>query len=63
MSERVTQEDQGALTAILCRYAANGARDELLELVARHRIAAEQRGKLEGARLAIEAAASNPSLR
>lgn len=30
--------------------------------VARHRIAAEQRGKLEGARLALEAAASRADL-
>jgi len=35
---------------------AMGDADSVIQAFARHRIAAEQRGKIEGARLAIEAA-------
>ena len=49
----VTQEDrEAAEDAITCTTLRG---EELAYEFARHRIAAEQRGKLEGARLALEA--------
>lgn len=59
----VTPEDRKAAAAVLGGAAPDGLlegrKDDLsiVQAFARHRIAAEQRGKLEGARLAIEAAA------
>lgn len=55
----VHQEDRGAAErlAIGQPFSCFDCADELAQAFARHRIAAEQRGKLEGARLAIEASA------
>ena len=63
----VTQEDRAAaagygravciFTRLECREIIAGRNDDctVIQAFARHRIAAEQRGKIEGARLAIEA--------
>ena len=48
----VTQEDRGIVDHA---WLSTHEKAALARHVARHRIAAEQRGKLEGARLAIEA--------
>lgn len=55
----VTDEDrrEAERLAIGQPFSCFDCADELAQAFARHRIAAEQRGKLEGARLAIEAAA------
>lgn len=50
--DEVTQEDKEAALKV----GPTRGWVETYEAFARHRIAAEQRGKLEGARLAIEAA-------
>lgn len=56
----VTDEDRAAAKQHQQRFLTEGASETSLlwEAFARHRIAAEQRGKLEGARLALEAAAN-----
>lgn len=61
----VTQEDRGAAIEALNEaerqrsFGGNGTvLSNVCQIIARHRIAAEQRGKLEGARLALEAAAT-----
>ena len=58
----VTQEDRGAAIEALNEaerqrsFGGNGTvLSNVCQIIARHRIAAEQRGKLEGARLALEA--------
>ena len=51
----VTQEDRDIVDHA---WLSTHEKAALARHVARHRIAAEQRGKLEGARLAIEAAAT-----
>lgn len=55
----VTDTDREAAKQHQQRFLTEAASETSLlwEAFARHRIAAEQRGKLEGARLAIEAAA------
>lgn len=66
----VTQEDREAAAIIYQRFRdydyagwildgtnAMGDADSVIQAFACHRIAAEQRGKLEGARLTLEAAA------
>lgn len=47
----------GIFTRLECREIIAGSNDDcsVIQAFARHRIAAEQRGKLEGARLVIEA--------
>lgn len=59
----VTQEDREAAIEALNEaerqrsFGGNGTvLSNVCQIIARHRIAAEQRGKLEGARLALEAA-------
>ena len=51
----VTQEDRDIVDHA---WLSTHEKAALARHVARHRIAAEQRGKLEGARLALEAAAT-----
>lgn len=62
----VTQEDRGAAIKALNEaerqrsFGGNGTvLSNVCQIIARHRIAAEQRAKLEGARLALEAAAKD----
>lgn len=55
----VTQEDRDAAFDTGLRLTKREW-IEVYEAFARHRIAAEQRGKIEGARLALEAAAKKP---
>ena len=57
----VTQEDYDAAQVYADMYSESECyspsyHQRIAEAFARHRIAAEQRGKIEGARLAIEAA-------
>lgn len=73
---KITQADREAAAAFYGTWGATkgwqhleepirkGLVDDnaLVQAFARHRIAAEQRGKLEGARLALEAAASRADL-
>lgn len=59
----VTSEDWDAAQIYADLYSGSecykpGYHQRIGEAFARHRIAAEQRGKLEGARLALEAAAT-----
>ena len=60
MMVEVTDTDREAAKQHQQRFLTEGASETSLlwEAFARHRIAAEQRGKLEGARLALEAAAT-----
>lgn len=55
----VTDEDRAVVDHA---WLSTHEKSTLARHVARHRIAAYQRGKLEGARLAIEAAASRADL-
>lgn len=56
----VTDEDRQAAERLALGqpFTCFDCADELAKAFARHRIAAEQRGKLEGARLALETAAN-----
>lgn len=57
----VTDEDRQAAERLALGqpFTCFDCADELAKAFARHRIAAGQRGKMEGARLAIEAAAKD----
>ena len=56
----VTDEDRRFARDFAFKYGLGEyTTDGLVQTAAHHRIAAEQRGKLEGARLAIEAAAKD----